>query len=61
MPATEAQKRAMAKYQKLRTKQLCVKFTQPDYELWEWAKAQENTGAYVRSLIRADMEKRKSE
>lgn len=57
----DAQKRATAKYQKTKTRQLNVRFFEDEYDLLEWAKAQKSTAAYIKSLIRADMERSKRE
>ncbi len=58
---SEAQKRATAKYQKEKTRQLNVRFFEDEYELLDWAKSQESTAAYVKRLIREDMERAKDE
>ena len=58
---SEAQKRATAKYQKEKTRQLNVRFFEDEYELLDWAKSQESTAAYVKRLIREDMERAKGE
>ena len=56
---SDAQKRATAKYQKEKTRQLNVRFFEDEYELLDWAKSQESTAAYIKALIRADMERAK--
>lgn len=53
-PAT---KRAIAKYQKEKTKQIGVRFFPADIELYDFAKSHENINGYIKDLIRADMEK----
>lgn len=58
MPATKAEKRAIAKYQKANIHQ--VKFginkaTEPD--LLAWLESKENKQGYLKALIRADMAK----
>lgn len=58
---SEAQKRATAKYQKEKTRQLNVRFFEDEYELLDWAKSQESTAAYVKRLIREDMERANDE
>ena len=54
---SEAQKRATVKYQKEKTRQLNVRFFEDEYELLDWAKSQESTAAYIKALMRADMER----
>lgn len=58
---SDAQKRATAKYQKEKTRQLNVRFFEDEYELLDWAKSRESTAAYIKALIRADMERAKDE
>jgi hypothetical protein len=57
--ASEAQKRANAKYQKNNVKQIITRFYPGDMELYEWVKSQPGMGEYVRGLIREDMERRR--
>ena len=57
MPATEAQKRASAKYQREKVKRLAVSFYPDDAALWEHVQAQPNKQGYIRDLIRTDMER----
>ena len=57
MTASEAQKRASAKYAKANVKQIGIKFYPAETDLYEWTKSQENVQGYVKALIRADMEK----
>lgn len=57
MATSEAQKRASLNYQKKSVRQLSVKFFPDDEELWEHVQAQPNKNGYVKSLIRADMER----
>ena len=40
-------------------RQISVRFYPDTAELYEWAKAQGNAQAYIRDLIRADMEARR--
>lgn len=56
MPS-EAQKRATAKYQKEKMKQLAIRFSPNEMDLYEFAKSQPNTSGFVKSLIRAAMER----
>ena len=54
MTTSEAQKRASAKYQREKTKQVNVKFTPNDMELYRWLEAQEGTmSGTIKELIRA--------
>lgn len=58
MTVSEAQKRASAKYQREKTKQVNVKFTPNDMELYEWLMSQEGTASgTIKTLIRKAMEK----
>lgn len=57
--ATEAQKRATAKYVKANVKQVAVKFAPPDYDLLEWLEKQPTKAGYIKRLIREDMEQSK--
>lgn len=56
--ASEAQRRANARYDKANAKQVGLKFYPPDYDLYEWVKSQDNTAGYIKRLIREDMERR---
>lgn len=56
MAATEAQKRASAKYQREKTKQVNLKFSPNEMDMYEWLKAQPGTASGVlKSLIREKM------
>lgn len=58
MAVSEAQKRASAKYQREKTKQVNVKFTPNDMELYEWLASQDGTASgTIKALIRGAMEK----
>lgn len=59
MAYSEAMRRAQAEYRRKSVKQISVRFYPDTMELYEWAKAQGNAQAYVRELIRADMEARR--
>lgn len=60
MASTEAQKRASAKYQRLHTKQVNLKFSPNEMELYEWIQAQEGAAStYIKALVRSDMDKNK--
>ena len=53
MTASEAQKRASAKYQREKTKQVNLKFSPNEMELYNWLKAQGGTmSGVVKGLIR---------
>jgi len=56
--STEAQKRASAKYQRLHTKQVNLKFSPNEADLYEWILAQDGTASgYIKGLVRAAMER----
>lgn len=57
MPVSESKKRADAKYRKEKVKQYAISFFPADYDLYEHLQKQPNKAAYIRDLIRADMEK----
>lgn len=54
--ASEAQRRASARYQKLNVKSYTIAFYPKDKELHEWLRQQESKAKYIRELIRKDME-----
>ncbi len=54
--ATEAQKKALKKY-KAKVKRLTVDFPVSEAELYAHVEKQPNKQGYIKSLIRADMEK----
>ena len=54
MPS-EAQKRATAKYQKEKMKQLSIRFSPNEMELFEHIKSQPNVAGYIKRLVREDM------
>ncbi len=57
--STEAQKRAVAKYQREKTTQINLKFSPHEQDLHEWVKKQGGTASgYVKALIRKDMQER---
>ena len=58
MAESEAQRRANLKYRKEKTKQLAMRFYPDDMELWEHLEKQPNKAAYIKRLIRGDMEKK---
>ncbi|MEE0197946.1 MAG: hypothetical protein UEJ46_04230 [Eggerthellaceae bacterium] len=58
MTATEAQKRASAKYQREKTKQVNLKFSPNEIELYNWLKAQDiPASTVIKNLIRREIEK----
>ncbi|MDO4443279.1 MAG: hypothetical protein Q4B69_05325 [Slackia sp.] len=56
--ATEAQRRALNAYRK-KTKSVVVRFypNESDEAMHAWLKSRENTTEYIKSLVRADMER----
>ena len=58
--ATEAQRRAKKKYRD-RGKRITVDFYPSEYDLIEHVENQQQKQTYIKSLIRADMEKRGKE
>ena len=57
MVESEAQRRANLKYRKEKTKQLAMRFYPDDMDLWEHLESQDNKAAYIKRLIREDLEK----
>ena len=54
--ATEAQRRASARYVKKSVRQVVVRFYPQDEELYGWVRSQPQMGGYLRELARQDME-----
>ena len=54
---SKAQLRAAQKYREQKIKRTTVDFYPTDYDLWEHVQSQPNKQAYIKGLIRADMEK----
>lgn len=52
-----AQLRAAQKYKKEKVKRITVDFSPAESDLWEQINKQPNKQGYIKSLIRADMEK----
>lgn len=52
---TEAQRRAIKKYTKEKSKQMNLKFYPPEMDVWEHLQKQENKSGYIKDLIREDM------
>lgn len=57
MSATEAQKKASAKYQKEKVSKMLLCFYPAESELYEWVKSQGNASGYIKRLVREDMER----
>lgn len=56
MAASEAQKRASAKYQREKVKQVNVKFSPNELDMFEWLGAQGGTmSGTIKALIRKEM------
>lgn len=56
--ATDAQRRAESTYRKKSVKQIVIRFwsSEEDAELYEWIKSHDNVNAYLKNLVREDME-----
>ena len=54
--ATEAQKKANKKYRE-KVNRMTLDFYPTEEELWDMVQSQDNKQGYIKSLIRADMEK----
>ena len=52
---SEAQKRANAKYRKESMKQVTVRFSPNEMDVYEYLKSHDNVAGYVKALIREDM------
>lgn len=62
MTATEAQKRASAKYQRKKTKQVNLKFSPNEIELYNWLKAQDiPASTVIKNLMRKEIETEKEQ
>lgn len=57
MPS-EARKRATAKYQKEKMKQLSIRFSPNEMDLFDHIKSQPNVAGYIKRLVREDMERK---
>ena len=56
MATTEAQKRASAKYQREKTKQMNLKFSPNEMDMYEWLQSQQGTmSGAIKALIREKM------
>ena len=56
LKTSESQRRAVQNYKK-KVKRITVDFAPTETEVWEHIQAQPNKQGYIKSLIRADMEK----
>lgn len=57
---TEAQKRASAKYQREKMKQVSVKFSPNESDIYEWVKSQKGSASgYLKRLAEEDMNKKR--
>ena len=52
---SEAQKRANAKYRKESMKQVTVRFSPNEMDVYEYLKGHENVAGYIKQLVREDM------
>lgn len=52
---SDAQKRANLKYQKEKTKQISVRFSPQEMDVYEHIKSQPNIAGYIKRLVREDM------
>lgn len=56
--STEAQKRASAKYQREKTKQVNLKFSPNEMDMYNWLQAQDAPlSSTIKQLIRQEMQK----
>jgi hypothetical protein len=56
---SEAQLRAAQKYKREKVKRFTVEFSPAESDLWDRVSGQPNKQGYIKSLIRADMERQK--
>lgn len=54
MPS-DAQKRATAKYQKEKMRQIAIRFSPNEMDVYEHIKSQPNIAGYIKQLVREDM------
>ena len=57
MATSESKKKADAKYRAKNVKQYALSFFPADYDLYEHLQKQPNKAAYIKGLIRDDMER----
>lgn len=55
MARSDAQKRARAKYEKEKVKQVMVRFYPSENDILEFLESQDNKAGYIKELIRNDM------
>ena len=55
---SEAQKKANAKHNKGKTKQLAIRFSPNEMDMLDFIKSHDNITGYIKGLARADMERR---
>lgn len=53
---TDAQRRANAKYRKERMKQVTVRFSPNEMDVYGFLRSHDNVSGYIKQLIRDDME-----
>ena len=58
---TEAQRRAVAKYKRERTRGKSLTFYPAERDLLEWLESQPNQSGYFKALIRQDMDRGRRE
>ena len=54
---SEAQKKASAKYQKEKVKQVTIKFSPTDSDVYDYINSKTSKAGYIKELIRKDMER----
>ena len=60
MPPTrhdEATKKARAKYQKEKTKQIGLRFCPTEMDVYDFIQSHDNVNGYIKRLVREDMER----
>ena len=60
MAATDAQKRADARYKRANVTNVTVGFYPDDADILELVRSQPSRAGYIKDLIRADLERRKA-
>lgn len=55
MARSDAQKRARAKYEKEKVRQVMVRFYPSENDIMEFLESQDNKAGYIKELIRKDM------
>lgn len=59
--ATDAQKRANAKYRREKMKQVAVTFSPADADLYEWLCTQPSKAGTIKRLLREEMSRQRGE